>query len=85
MSNKSKFLPVLALAAVLAPFAASARSNQAPVQDPAHQQYLMGDFGNQQVAANVHGRAAEVNPPAGLFVVDTSPQFAAVSTAQDEN
>jgi hypothetical protein len=85
MSNKSKFLPVLALAAALAPFVAVARSNQAPVQDPAHQQYLAGDFGNQQVAAQVHGRAAQVNPPAGLFVVDSSSQYAAVSTAPDEN
>jgi hypothetical protein len=85
MSNKSKFLPVLALAAALAPFAASARSDRAPVQDPAHQQYLVGDFGNQQVAANGQGRAAQANPPAGLFVVESSPQYAAVNTAQDEN
>jgi hypothetical protein len=85
MSNKSKFLPVLALVAALAPFAASARSNPAPAQDPAHQQYLAGDFGNQYVAANVHGRAAQANSPAGLFVVDSSLQYAAASTASDEN
>ena len=75
MSNKSKFLPVLALAAALAPFAAVARGNQALVQDPAHPQYLLGDFGNQHVAANIHGRAAEANPPAVLFVVDSSPRY----------
>jgi hypothetical protein len=85
MSNKSKFLPVLALAAALAPFAASARSDRAPVQDPSHQQYLEGNFGNQQVAANAHGRAAQVNPPAGLFIVNASPQYAAASAASDEN
>ena len=86
MSNKSKFLPVLALAAALAPFAAVAQSgDRAPVQDHAHEQYLAGDFGNQHVAANAHGRAAEANPPAGLFIADSWPQYAAVSTAPDEN
>jgi hypothetical protein len=85
MSNKSKFLPVLALAAALAPFAAVAQGNQAPVQDPAHPQYLVGDFGDQHVAANAHGRAAEANPPAGLFIADSWPQYAAVSTAPDVN
>jgi hypothetical protein len=84
MSNKSKFLPVLALAAVLAPFAASARSNPAPAQNPAHQQYLAGDFGDQRVAANVHGRAAQDHPSTGLSVL-SSAQYAAVGTASDEN
>lgn len=85
MSNKSKFLPVLALAAALAPFAAVARSNHATTQDHAHPQYIVGDFGNQQVAAYGRGRTAEVNSPARLFIMDSSSQYAAVSTASDEN
>jgi hypothetical protein len=81
MSNKSKILPVLALAAVLSPFAAAARSNPAPV---AQQQYLAGDFGDQHVASNVQGRAAQDHPSGGLFVL-SSVQYAAVRTVSDEN
>jgi len=84
MSNNSKFLPVLALAAALAPFSAVARSSPAPAQNPAHQQYLAGDFGDQRVAANVHGRAAQDHPTTGLFVL-SSVQYAAVGTVSDEN
>ena len=84
MSNKSKILPVLALAAVLSPFAAAARSNPAPVQTPTHQQYLAGDFGDQQVVANIHGRAAQDHPSTGLFLL-SSVQYAAVGTVSDKN
>ena len=84
MSNKSKILPVLALVAVLSPFAAAARSNPAPVQNPAYQQYLAGDFGDQQVAADIHGRAAQDHPSTGLFIF-SSVQYAEVRTVSDEN
>ena len=85
MSSNTKFLPVLALAAALGPFVASARSDRAPVQNRAHQQTLVGAFGATQAAANLHGRAAEANPPAGLFIMDSTPQYTAASTAADEN
>lgn len=93
MSQKLKFLPVLALAVVLAPFAASARSDRGPVQDPAHLEVVAGspagsaDAGqgaNGQVAS-AHGRAAQSNPPGGEFLMEISPQYAAVATQPDEN
>jgi hypothetical protein len=75
MSHFSKFLPVVALAAVLAtPFAASARSDHGP-QAPAQQQLLLGQFGTAQS----HGRAAEANAPGGQLVVVSAPQYAALT------
>jgi hypothetical protein len=85
MLNQSKILPFLALAAALAPFAASARSDHAPLQNPAHRQYLAGNFGDQHAVTNGGGRGAEVNRPARLFIVDSSAQFAALSTISDKN
>jgi hypothetical protein len=83
MSTRSAFLPALALAVALAPFAAQARSSGATVQDPAHQVFLAGDYAGSQ--ANSHGRAAQANPPAGLYAVDAAAQFAAISSLPQEN
>jgi hypothetical protein len=79
-----KLLPALALAAAL-PLAAQARTNPPPVQGSGQQQYLVGDFGNGQVAANFHGRATEANVPAGLYVLDIAPEYAAVNTGSTAN
>ena len=81
MSIKNKFLPVLALAAALSPFAAQARG---PVHAQAHQQYLVNVSGAQS-ADNVHGRAAESNVPAGLALSDSAPQYAAVNNQSVES
>jgi len=73
-----KFLTVLAMAAALGPFAASARSDRAPVQDAQHQQYLVGTYGGNQATTSSTGRTAAANAPAGLFTVEAS-EYAAVA------
>jgi hypothetical protein len=70
----------LALAAALAPFAANARSDRGPVQDPAHQQYLVG---NQQATVS-HGRSSEFTPATGQ-AISTAPQYASVNDAGELN
>jgi hypothetical protein len=82
MSGFVKILPALALAAVLSPFAATARTITGP--DQSGQQYLQGNYSSQQVA-NAQGRAAEVNAPAGLFTIDAASRFAQVNSVPEEN
>jgi hypothetical protein len=56
MVKYSNFLPALALAAALTPFAASARVDRFPVPNPAHQQSLTTTFDVAPPAAEVRGR-----------------------------
>jgi hypothetical protein len=79
MSTASKFLPVLALAVALSPFAAQARTGASPVADAAHPVYLLGT--NAQFANNDHGRAHESDPASGLFLGDAPAEYAATSNA----
>jgi hypothetical protein len=77
MSRFSKFLPAVALAAVLAsPLAANARSYRAP-EAPAQQQVLVGQYN----ATQPQGRAAEINPSNGgsQLIVVSAPQYAALT------
>jgi hypothetical protein len=83
MSTRLKFLPVLALAVAFGPFAAQARSTVAPVQDPAHQIFLVGEYASTQQAPR--GRASEANVPAGLYAVDAQAQYAAINALPQEN
>jgi len=82
-----KFLTALALAAALGPFAASARSERAPVESAAQQQFLTGTFGETQYAANFHGRAYEAYRPSGPFIVvgDAASEYAAANDVLVEN
>ena len=80
MLNISKFLPALALAAALAPFAANASSGQLSRQGPDQQQSLVSVFGDAHTAANSQGRANQSNPPAGLFVVP-APEYASAGSS----
>jgi hypothetical protein len=82
MSTRSKFLPALALAVALAPFAAQARST-APVQDPAHPVFLAGDYASAPQFSQ--GRVVAVNPPAGLYAVDAQARYAAIQSLPQEN
>ena len=84
MLNTRKFLPALALAAAMAPFAAHASSGQLSRQAPAQQQYLVSVFGNTHLAANSQGRANQSNPPGGLFIVQ-APEYAAAGSPMAGN
>jgi hypothetical protein len=84
MSSFSKFLPAVALAVALAPFAAQARSDLAPVQDPAHELFLVGGY-NSSAAQNAHGRVAAVNVPTSVYAVDAATQYAAIQSLPQEN
>ncbi len=87
MSTNSKFLPALALAAALVPFAANARSDRAPVQASAQQQqYLVGNFNGGQTSAASPGRAGERQAAAAnpLLLV-TEAQYAAINAVPEEN
>lgn len=85
MSTRSKFLPALALAAALVPFAANARSDRAPVQATAQQQLLLGDFGGGQAFAAPRGRAGEREAAASQLLLVTEAQFAAINSVPEEN
>jgi hypothetical protein len=78
MSNFKKFLPALALAVALAPFAAQARSAPATVQNPAHPQILFNVASAQP--GTQHGRAGESSPPAGQMIGDGATLYAAGET-----
>jgi hypothetical protein len=86
MTHHSKFLPVLALAVALAPFAAQARSGRGAVQTPPQQQFLVGEYGNGNGPAFAPGRTAAANPPSNQLIVISSEQFAAaVNAVPEEN
>ena len=85
MSTPSKFLTALVLAASLAPFAASAHGDRAPVQAPAQQQLLVGEFNNGQAYTAPQGRAAERQTAANQLLVVTEAQYAAINSVPEEN
>jgi len=89
MSARSKFLPALVLPALvlgaaLAPSAASARSDRAPVQAPAQQQLLVGNFAAGQFAAAPQGRAADRETAANQLLIVTEAQYAAINSVPEE-
>jgi hypothetical protein len=82
MVTYSKLIPVIALAAALAPFTAYARSNPSPLTDTAHSQVFAGQL-NTQTAPG--GRSASANVAAGLSPVDAEVVYAALSFVPAEN
>jgi hypothetical protein len=82
MVTYSKLIPVIALAAALAPFTAYARGDMSPPTDAAHSQILVGQFSNQAAPG---GRAAGANVQAGLTLLDAAPVYAAIGTIPVEN
>jgi len=85
MSTRSKFLPALVLAASLAPFAASARSDHGPVQAPAQQQLVVGNSGDAQPSTAGRGRAAERQIASNQLLLVTEAQYAAINAVPQEN
>jgi hypothetical protein len=82
MVTYSKLIPVIALAAALAPFTAYARSDMSPPTDAAHSQILEGQFSDQTAPG---GRGASANVPAGLSLHDAAAVYAAIGTIPVEN
>jgi hypothetical protein len=64
-----KLLTVLALAAALGPFAASARSDRTQVQNAIQQQYQVGTYGGEQPAATPTGGAPVTATPGHVYTV----------------
>jgi hypothetical protein len=85
MSTRSKFLPALVLAVSLAPFAASAHGDRGPVQAPAQQQLLVGDYSDGQLSAAPRGRAAERQTASNQLFLVTAAQYAAINAVPQEN
>jgi hypothetical protein len=82
MVTYSKLIPVIALAAALAPFTAYARSNPSPLTDINHSQV----FGGQLTAQTAPGgRMASTNVPAGLSPIDVAAVYAALNSVPIEN
>jgi hypothetical protein len=75
MLNRSKFLPVLALAAALSPLAANAWTGQVSNPGQAQAQLNTAEAGGQ-ISTNSHGRSQEFNVPVGGTVSDATPQYA---------
>lgn len=84
MSKHLKFLPALALAVALVPYAANARSGRTNVQDSAPQQFLVGEFGNGSAPGFALGRAVASNPAGNQLIVISAEQYAAAASAVPE-
>jgi len=82
MVTYSKLIPVIALAAALAPFTAYARSNPSPLTDINHSQVLGGQLNTQTAPA---GRMVSVNGQGSLSPVDVAAVYAALNALPIEN